>query len=375
MTVLQNVEYGLRVQGCRPAESPCQGRRGAGDRAAGGLRRPPAEPAVRRPAPAGRAGPGAGEPAEGAAARRAARRARPEAAREMQVELKAIQREVGITFVFVTHDQEEALTMSDRIAVFNGGRIEQVGSAGRGVRAPGHARSSPGFVGTSNLLEGDGRASACSATAGLVHACARRRSGCTPRRRRPPDRGCVRRPAVVARGRLRRLGHPLRGRPRRRRPARSCCSRTSRAPRARTGSTAGCPGPADLAPRAHRRDRRSPTRRRTGVRRRPPSAYRPWNSRHEQGRCPMTRLQRGGEPGTARAAGDRVRHVGGDGDSGDARPGRSGFTARTLEEARHARRRRGPAQHPRLGRVRRGRLERPEASTGSRRSRSRPAAR
>ena len=47
---------------------------------------------------------------------------------QMQVELKAIQREVGITFLFVTHDQEEALTMSDRIAVFNDGRIEQVGT-------------------------------------------------------------------------------------------------------------------------------------------------------------------------------------------------------------------------------------------------------
>ena len=56
---------------------------------------------------------------------------------QMQVELKAIQREVGITFVFVTHDQEEALTMSDRIAVFNDGRIEQVGTPGRGLRAPG----------------------------------------------------------------------------------------------------------------------------------------------------------------------------------------------------------------------------------------------
>src|SRR3712207_1815309 len=48
--------------------------------------------------------------------------------REMQLELKQLQREVGITFVFVTHDQEEALTMSDRIAVFNDGRVEQVAS-------------------------------------------------------------------------------------------------------------------------------------------------------------------------------------------------------------------------------------------------------
>ena len=46
---------------------------------------------------------------------------------EMQIELKSIQREVGITFVYVTHDQEEALTMSDRLAVFNQGRIEQIG--------------------------------------------------------------------------------------------------------------------------------------------------------------------------------------------------------------------------------------------------------
>ena len=63
--------------------------------------------------------------------------------REMQVELKQIQREVGITFVFVTHDQEEALTMSDRIAVFNDGRIEQLGDAGRALRAARARRSWP----------------------------------------------------------------------------------------------------------------------------------------------------------------------------------------------------------------------------------------
>ncbi|MFD9329795.1 ABC transporter ATP-binding protein [Streptomyces sp. NPDC060065] len=73
---------------------------------------------------------------------------------QMQVELKAIQREVGITFVFVTHDQEEALTMSDRIAVFNEGRIEQIGTPAEIYERP----ATPfvaGFVGTSNLLEGD----------------------------------------------------------------------------------------------------------------------------------------------------------------------------------------------------------------------------
>ena len=57
----------------------------------------------------------------------------------MQIELKAIQQEVGITFIYVTHDQEEALTMSDRLAVFNRGRIEQVGSPAERLRAAGDA--------------------------------------------------------------------------------------------------------------------------------------------------------------------------------------------------------------------------------------------
>jgi putative spermidine/putrescine transport system ATP-binding protein len=72
---------------------------------------------------------------------------------EMQLELKAIQREVGITFVFVTHDQEEALTMSDRVAVFNAGRIVQVGTPEEVYERPQTAFVA-GFVGTSNLLTG-----------------------------------------------------------------------------------------------------------------------------------------------------------------------------------------------------------------------------
>ncbi len=73
---------------------------------------------------------------------------------QMQNELKAIQQRVGITFIYVTHDQEEALTMSDRIAVFNLGRIEQLGS-------PAHIYEHPatpfvaGFVGVSNLVSGE----------------------------------------------------------------------------------------------------------------------------------------------------------------------------------------------------------------------------
>ena len=73
---------------------------------------------------------------------------------EMQVELKAIQRDAGITFVFVTHDQDEALTMSDRIAVFRDGRIEQVGTAREVYEHPATAFVAA-FVGTSNLLEGE----------------------------------------------------------------------------------------------------------------------------------------------------------------------------------------------------------------------------
>jgi putative spermidine/putrescine transport system ATP-binding protein len=73
---------------------------------------------------------------------------------EMQRELKAIQHEVGITFVFVTHDQDEALTMSDRIAVFNQGRIEQVATPAELYERPASAFVA-GFVGTSNLLAGE----------------------------------------------------------------------------------------------------------------------------------------------------------------------------------------------------------------------------
>ena len=73
---------------------------------------------------------------------------------EMQIELKSIQQQVGITFIYVTHDQEEALTMSDRLAVFNGGRIEQVGTPAEVYEHPA-TRFVAGFVGTSNLIAGE----------------------------------------------------------------------------------------------------------------------------------------------------------------------------------------------------------------------------
>jgi putative spermidine/putrescine transport system ATP-binding protein len=75
---------------------------------------------------------------------------------EMQIELKSIQQDVGITFVYVTHDQEEALTMSDRIAVFNGGRIEQIGPPAEVYEHP-ESTFIAAFVGVSNVIERDGR--------------------------------------------------------------------------------------------------------------------------------------------------------------------------------------------------------------------------
>jgi putative spermidine/putrescine transport system ATP-binding protein len=74
---------------------------------------------------------------------------------EMQIELLRVQREVGITFVYVTHDQEEALTMSDRIAVLNQGRIEQIGAPIEVYERPRTAFVA-GFIGVSNLIERDG---------------------------------------------------------------------------------------------------------------------------------------------------------------------------------------------------------------------------
>ena len=75
---------------------------------------------------------------------------------EMQLELLRVQREVGITFVYVTHDQEEALTMSDRIAVLSQGRIEQIGGPAEVYERP-RTPFVAGFIGVSNLVERDGR--------------------------------------------------------------------------------------------------------------------------------------------------------------------------------------------------------------------------
>jgi putative spermidine/putrescine transport system ATP-binding protein len=153
MTVTQNVEYGLRVKGVAKAER----RRRTGEalemvRLSGQASRKPAQLS-------------GGQQQRVALARALVGRPRvllldePLGAldlklrEQMQVELKAIQREVGITFVIVTHDQDEALTLCDRLAVFNEGRIEQVGAARDVYEHPAN-RFVADFVGTSNVLDG-----------------------------------------------------------------------------------------------------------------------------------------------------------------------------------------------------------------------------
>src|SRR5690606_2050076 len=112
---------------------------------------------------------------------------------QMQVELKELQRRLGITFVFVTHDQGEALSMSDRLAVFNDGRVMQVGTPEEVYHRP-RDRFVAGFVGASNVLEPAVAAALCG-QAGLFSLRPERiaplASGETP----PPD-------SIVAEGRV-----------------------------------------------------------------------------------------------------------------------------------------------------------------------------
>jgi putative spermidine/putrescine transport system ATP-binding protein len=155
MTVGENVAYGLRIAGVRKAERA--------------QRRDDALEMVRLPGYGDRK---PGELSGGQRQRVALARAivnRPKVLlldeplgaldlklrEQMQVELKSIQGEVGITFVYVTHDQDEALTMSDRIAVFNEGKIEQVSPPVELYEQPA-TEFVAGFVGVSNLLERDG---------------------------------------------------------------------------------------------------------------------------------------------------------------------------------------------------------------------------
>jgi putative spermidine/putrescine transport system ATP-binding protein len=156
MTVLENIEYGLRVR-----------------RVARAARRERAEAALGMVRLAGLGGRKPAQLSGGQRQRVALARAlvnRPQVLlldeplgaldlklrQEMQLELQHVQRDVGITFVYVTHDQEEALSMSDRIAVLSEGRIEQVGSPLEVYERP-LTDFVAGFIGISNLIERDGR--------------------------------------------------------------------------------------------------------------------------------------------------------------------------------------------------------------------------
>ena len=130
---------------------------------------------------------------------------------EMQTELKRIQHEVGITFVYVTHDQEEALTMSDRLAVIDGGQVEQIGTPAEVYERPA-TEFVAGFIGVSNLLERDGHRFTVRPEKIHLLLDERRASPAGRPRRGRPDK----------RGRLPRSRDPLRDRARRRRTADGC---------------------------------------------------------------------------------------------------------------------------------------------------------
>src|SRR5213079_1333340 len=155
MTVAENVAYGLRVKGIGKAE-----RKARVEDVLRRMRLP--DVGTRRPA----------QLSGGQRQRVALARAlvnRPEVLlldeplgaldlklrQEMQLFLKSLQQDIGITFVYVTHDQDEALTMSDRLAVFNQGRIEQIGAPAEVYEHPTNAFVA-GFVGVSNVIEREG---------------------------------------------------------------------------------------------------------------------------------------------------------------------------------------------------------------------------
>ncbi len=94
--------------------------------------------------------------------------------KEMQIELKTLQREVGITFIFVTHDQEEALTMSDRIAVFSKGKVLQIGTPLEIYERP-NCRFVADFIGESNFI--DGKVISMGGELATIEASGRRFSG------------------------------------------------------------------------------------------------------------------------------------------------------------------------------------------------------
>ena len=152
------------------------------------LRPAQARPALRRPAAARGAGPRAGQLPKALLLDEPLGALDLKLRHVMQFELKRIQREVGITFVYVTHDQEEALTMSDRIAVMNAGKVEQIGTPTEIYDRPATVFVA-GFIGQANLWPATGRGPR-----------RRHRRGRRPRRRAVPrhlPRARGRRPATA----------------------------------------------------------------------------------------------------------------------------------------------------------------------------------
>ena len=187
------------------------------DRAAGA--------AFRRPAAARGARPRARHAAAGAAAGRAASRARSQAPQAMQEELRRIHQPIGGTFVFVTHDQGEAMGLANRIAVMDDGAHRAEGHAARRSIARPRAASSPTFIGEANMLAGRRRQGYVAARGRSELSCrrprpARDRDGppapAAHRRDRRSRRSAVRRPAQ--RHRVPRPLRALPGRARERQP-------------------------------------------------------------------------------------------------------------------------------------------------------------
>ena len=179
MSVGTNVGFGLRMRGRRHGRARPAGARGAGTRRARGGLRQEAAPAFRRPAPARGAGPRPGGRAGGAVLDEPLGALDLKLRRQMQDELKAIQKRVGTAFVHVTHDQEEAMALADHCVVMNEGRIEDEGPPER-VYAQPATRFTATFMGESTLLPGTSRRQAASvATRPARLSCRRTPGGAT----------------------------------------------------------------------------------------------------------------------------------------------------------------------------------------------------
>ena len=151
MSVADNIGFGLEMQG-RPRRDRRHREPHARAGEAAGGRQAPRRPVVRWPAATHRPGPRAGQPAQVLLLDESLSALDLKLRKEMQIELKRLQHETGITFIFVTHDQEEALTMSDRIAVMSK-KVLQVGTPSDIYEAPLN-RAVADFIGETNFLEG-----------------------------------------------------------------------------------------------------------------------------------------------------------------------------------------------------------------------------